>query len=713
MEPIVFGECFGWLHAARGSRGVVLCAPFGYDQLCTHRGWRRLAAQLAANGLATLRFDYPGTGDSAGVEEDPGRLAAWLDSISLAIDTLRARTGVTEIALCGFRLGALLAARVAERRGDVHSLALLAPVTSGRLYVRELRAHRQRWLTTPAGFDADPLPENAGYVDAYGFGIHGDDVARLSAIDLARGEINGALRPAQRALILDSIDQGRVKALASRYESLDCRVTTGPFDECDRFLTEALYSETPREAFDTLVQWLADGARKASTHEGDAMRGDRARGEEGAAGGSRVHALAPALRLAASDARETPVSFGVPYQAGNYFGIQCIPDRTDPELPAVLFCNTGASHHTGDGRMFTLFARRLAQQGVVSLRMDLAGLGDSSPLSPEVTLDTIYADASGADVAAGAAWLAQRGHRRIVVIGVCGGAFNGLQAARLHPAIVGCVGVNLQKFVWDGAERQPGAPVFAQSRLYWRSAFSLRKWGEALRGEADALRAARAVTTRSWQSMHRRTRSALARVGLAKLDGNPVQALMHELHEKGVQVRLLYGAFDVGLEELKIHFGPEGRALRRYPGMEVRLLPKLDHALFTRTARENVMRDTEAWLFEVMRETAEEKTERATIAQRARDAALDATYRAPDGGRARVASPAGVPAAAAGSAAQAGGDRRPRVAVPDGLVATLAASDGDGAHGATPAAPVTPEREDAVLLRLSDRRAGRTPQRLH
>lgn len=585
MEPIVFGECFGWLHGGEGSRGVVLCSPFGYDVLCTHRGWRQLAEQLAQQGLATLRFDYPGSGDAAGVEEDPARVDAWLDGIDAAIDTLRARTGVTEVALCGFRLGALLAARAAERRGGVDALVLLAPVVSGRQYVRELRAHRQRWLTTPAGFAAEPLPESTNEVEAYGFGIHGDDVAQVSSIDLTKA----APLAARRVLILDSVDHVRVGALAARYTALGSAVELGPFDECDRFLVEALYSEIPQQAFGKVVHWLTS---------------DLPEREAGVTRPARVQAPAArcGLRLERYGACETPVSFDAASPPGRYFGIHCAPARLDSELPAVLFCNTGASHHIGDGRMFVLFARRLAQQGIASLRMDLAGLGDSTPVIGKVTLDTIYSDASCTDVVAGAQWLAAMGYRRVVVFGVCGGAFNGLHAARMHPAIVGCVSVNLQKFIWDGEDRAPGTPVFAQSRLYWRSAFSLTKWLEALQGRSNPWRAARAVSQRAWRSMRARAGDALVRLGADERDANPIRALVRELHTRRIQVRLVYGEFDVGLEELKIHFGTLGRALQRYPTICVALLRGLDHALFTGTARETVMRDTEAWLTTAMRE---------------------------------------------------------------------------------------------------------------
>lgn len=82
-----------------------------------------------------MRFDYDGTGDSAGDDTDPGRVAAWRDSIGEAMHTLREATGCTRIGLVGVRLGATLAAG-----HDAACLVLWGAVTRGRSYLRELKA---------------------------------------------------------------------------------------------------------------------------------------------------------------------------------------------------------------------------------------------------------------------------------------------------------------------------------------------------------------------------------------------------------------------------------------------------------------------------------------------------------------------------------------------------------------------------------------------
>ena len=67
-------------------------------------------------GYPALRFDYHGTGDASGSDDDPGRLAAWLDSVRCAIHELQALSGQVRVVLYGVRFGASLAA-VAGARG--------------------------------------------------------------------------------------------------------------------------------------------------------------------------------------------------------------------------------------------------------------------------------------------------------------------------------------------------------------------------------------------------------------------------------------------------------------------------------------------------------------------------------------------------------------------------------------------------------------------
>jgi uncharacterized protein len=101
--PLRFGspqrELFGMLHRPeRGTTGtgVLVCNPFGQEAVRSHRLFRVMAERLARSGRSVMRFDYFGTGDSAG-DEDDADLDAWQH------DILRAHAELVERWHCGRR----------------------------------------------------------------------------------------------------------------------------------------------------------------------------------------------------------------------------------------------------------------------------------------------------------------------------------------------------------------------------------------------------------------------------------------------------------------------------------------------------------------------------------------------------------------------------------------------------------------------------------
>src|SRR5260370_2419904 len=92
---------FAWLHrceaAPYSDHGVIVCPPIGYEQVHAHRGLRHLADALARAGLPCVRFDYHGTGDSGGSDEDPDRVATWLANIKDAQAWLTRQLGCNRI----------------------------------------------------------------------------------------------------------------------------------------------------------------------------------------------------------------------------------------------------------------------------------------------------------------------------------------------------------------------------------------------------------------------------------------------------------------------------------------------------------------------------------------------------------------------------------------------------------------------------------------
>jgi len=115
--------------------GVLICPPMGQEALRAYRSLRLLADQLAAEGVEVLRFDYFGTGDSAGDVRD-GRPSVWLENVRTASQHLRELAAVRRLVLVGLRLGgtlALLAEVPATSR-----VILWDPILDSRDFIAEL-----------------------------------------------------------------------------------------------------------------------------------------------------------------------------------------------------------------------------------------------------------------------------------------------------------------------------------------------------------------------------------------------------------------------------------------------------------------------------------------------------------------------------------------------------------------------------------------------
>ncbi|GAB2555358.1 hypothetical protein GCM10027065_27580 [Rhodanobacter koreensis] len=141
--PCHFGsndELFGIYHpaAAPATKAVLLCPPFGQDLVRSHRLYRQLAHALVAEGVAVLRFDYYGSGDSAGSSADVDWTRCVDDTLAAA-DQLRTLSRCDRIVAFGARLGGSIALAAATAAHLVE-LVMWDPVLDGAAYVARLDA---------------------------------------------------------------------------------------------------------------------------------------------------------------------------------------------------------------------------------------------------------------------------------------------------------------------------------------------------------------------------------------------------------------------------------------------------------------------------------------------------------------------------------------------------------------------------------------------
>lgn len=141
--PFYFGDdaaLFGLFHATGGParKAVLLCPPLGQDHIRCHRLYRQLANALAGEGIAALRFDYYGTGDSAGGSADVDWDRCVADIVTAA-DELRRRSGAARVIAFGARLGGSMAIAAAQA-AHFAGLVTWDPVFDGGGYVSRLDA---------------------------------------------------------------------------------------------------------------------------------------------------------------------------------------------------------------------------------------------------------------------------------------------------------------------------------------------------------------------------------------------------------------------------------------------------------------------------------------------------------------------------------------------------------------------------------------------
>jgi hypothetical protein len=306
-------------------------------------------------------------------------------------------------------------------------------------------------------------------------------------------------------------------------------------------IDDGMQITVPKEALDRIVKWIDTYA----THEPQLISVPGWTGPMTIAGPSGHSSMV-----------ETPVWVG----DTGLFGI-----LTEPPLhnagPTVIFLSVSQGHRIGPARSWVDIARRLAETGQRSIRIDFSGLGDS-PLRHKGQQQFEWcAPEAFDDVEEIARWCSPADPSNVILVGLCASGYQAIDSAfYLTPR--GVVAINpsvafLPPEVRDGGSMDPRRRVVMESSPLQ----------ERFRSDSALARLRRKFPRLAWRAKMWRTPSRQRSAAwLKELDAVGSDVLMVSGEESFRPIR--YGASPRLLNQL------EGRGR-----LHLTCLPELEHGL--------------------------------------------------------------------------------------------------------------------------------------
>ncbi len=524
--------------------GVLVCPPWGWDEVASYRSRRAWAERLAEAGHPTLRLELPATGNSGGSPRDADRLDAWVGAITVAADRLRSRGPCARVAILGLGLGGLLAREALARGARAEEAVLWGAPASGRAFVRETQAFSrlQAWSSEEG---ASGL--HAGALEAGGFLLTAETITALRAL---RPEPPPA-GTLERVLLVERDGVAVDEKLRELLEGAEVDVAVAPGAGWADFVSHAERTRFPEAVAKRVAAWLTEG-------EGP---GRPAR--------ARIAPVVEEVERLAIDVDGTAVAerpLSTELSFGRAFGVLAEPLEAPASDLVALCLNAGAVRNIGPNRIWVETGRRWAALGVRTLRVDLEGIGESDGVEPpdvagyyapkfeqqlRELLDRLEGEGLGS---------------RFVLVGLCGSGYWAFRETLEDPRVRSALLLNSGALEWDPAliaEREARKLGYATE---------IGRWRKLLRGEVGLRKVWKLVA-----SLVRDLGRRLRLVGRSAADPAHIEADLDRLCDAGTPLTMAFSANEPLHEELQA--GGILDRLERWPNVDLQALPGADHTL--------------------------------------------------------------------------------------------------------------------------------------
>jgi alpha/beta superfamily hydrolase len=567
---------FGWLHmpsqVSPVATGIVICPPIGYEYISCHRTIRHLADHLSAQGFPALRFDYHGTGDSSGKDEDRARVDAWLESIRVAIQQLKDTSGCTNVGLVGLRIGATLASVIAEEL-ELECLILWAPCVHGKKYIREMAFLDRADVKTPERVSDDSDIQCAGFVIS---AETSNDLSKINLIKQSPRKTN--------ILIVARDDLNDDFSLRDQWRQLGLEVDYIRMDGFADLLTNPVKAKVPFGTLSEIIEWIKDTVHMENIDSSVSLR------KKNVCVQFEEQCYAQFKYCKSIDTiSEKIIRFG---DKNNLFGILCEPEEENREtgLPTIILSNSGAVHHVGTNRFYVYLARNLALAGFSTLRIDINGLGDSV-IDDTQNENILYNQDAIQDIDDAIDYLTKSENKtRFVLAGLCFGSYASFHGSleTSHNSIVECVLINPLTFYWEEGMSLDDENIsnnISSVKAYKSSMLKADRWLKIMRGKVD-IRKLVGVFVSFISYKLRSTIKRLGVFGTAEINRkNNLSADLKKIVDSGKHVSFLIADKDPGYDLLMIEAKKAVISLIKEKKISIDIIPNSYHTFPTRESR--------------------------------------------------------------------------------------------------------------------------------
>lgn len=531
------------------STAVLLCPTFGWEEMCSYRGLRVWAQMLARAGYPAATFDLPGTGDSGGSARDSEQLAVWTNAVTQTSAWLSSVTSADRVCAIGIGFGGLLACRAMAGGAAIDDLILWGVPARGRAWLHEQRAYADMVHSRRPEDHREEIDHE--YI---GFVLTTEARQEIEALRLTDLELpDGAGR---RVLLLGRDGRAPDAALREHFERSGASVDIQDTDDYQALMLHPQEARAPVATIGKTLDWLS-GRSSSLRSLPSAERLARSR-----AAGSLERSTTE-LVSAHGAIRETPLSLKGP--GGAMFAVLSEGVDVDPAPLCAVWLNGGALRHTGPNRAWVEAARRWAARGVPTVRVDLAGIGDSDGEEGCLSNPDLYAPVRIRETLAVLDQLSEWGlPDRYVLGGLCSGAYWSLHAALADARVVGALLINLYAFFWSDAlvaERETSESLSALRSYGWRQLATRDLTLRQVRKVASSLRPTRL--------------QAGAGHPVEQAQSSQIEDVLDELRNQETQILLLFSRRERLRDQLErqgIHAQPN-----RWPNLTIETIPSTDH----------------------------------------------------------------------------------------------------------------------------------------